>query len=62
MLAKFVEWTRKPITWGGYLKLCGIGMLLSILTSLAWTVWLYWERISDSIEEIKSKIQNLVTR
>ena len=59
MLTKFIEWTRKPITWGGYLKLCGVGMLISVLTSLVWTIVIYWDGISEKIDGLKDRIDNL---
>ena len=25
------KWTEKPITWGGYLKLCGVVCVISVI-------------------------------
>lgn len=30
-MKKFKNWTKKPITWGGYLKLCGVSTLISVV-------------------------------
>lgn len=37
-MRRFKKWTNKPVTWGGYLKLCGIiytvGMIVGVIYSL----------------------------
>lgn len=30
-MSKFKNFTKKPITWGGYFKLCGASVVLSVL-------------------------------
>ena len=32
------EFMKKPVTWGGYFKLCGVSLVLSLITS-AITYW-----------------------
>ena len=32
MLKKFKDFCDKPITWGGYLKLCGYSLVASVIT------------------------------
>lgn len=44
-MKKFKNWMDKPFTWGGYLKLCGMGTAIGIIVSLAMT----WPYYSDNI-------------
>lgn len=30
------NWSERPVTWGGYLKLCGICYAISMLFGLVW--------------------------
>lgn len=30
------NWSERPVTWGGYLKLCGICYVISMLFGLVW--------------------------
>lgn len=32
------KWTEKPITWGGYLKLCGV-VVVYVISLIAGFVW-----------------------
>lgn len=34
------KWTEKPMTWGGYFKLCGILYAISLIFSAAY--WIAW--------------------
>lgn len=47
------KWTDKPITWGGYLKLCGVCYVISMMM-----VAYYWITAFDihPIEGIKDTI------
>lgn len=38
-MKKFKELLSKPITWGGYLKLCVISVILSIITSVGYYLY-----------------------
>lgn len=39
-MSKIKNFTKKPITWGGYFKLCGVGTLLSMLLCVPY--WIYF--------------------
>lgn len=45
-----MKWTKKPITWGGYLKLCGITTLISMVITGISVVRIYWDEISGFFE------------
>lgn len=32
------KWTEKPITWGGYLKLCGVVYVISMIAGFVWYI------------------------
>ncbi len=32
------KWSEKPVTWGGYLKLCGICCIISMLFGWMWYI------------------------
>ena len=32
------KWTEKPITWGGYLKLCGVVYVISVIAGFVWCI------------------------
>ena len=32
------KWTEKPITWGGYLKLCGVVYVISVIAGFVWYI------------------------
>lgn len=32
------KWTEKPVTWGGYLKLCGIVSVISLIGSAIYCI------------------------
>ena len=32
------KWTEKPITWGGYLKLCGVVCVISVIAGFVWYI------------------------
>lgn len=36
------NWTEKPVTWGGYLKLCGIMTVISLIYSGIYMVAVFW--------------------
>ena len=41
-----MKWTKKPITWGGYAKFCGISTLISVVITGAYFVYAFWDNIS----------------
>lgn len=50
----------KPITWGGYLKLCGVIWGIYAIVVAAWGIRYYWEDIMDKFKNLfhkKSKIE-----
>ena len=39
VMNKFLEWTKKPITWGAYLKLSGVcGVLGALLYTISYVL------------------------
>lgn len=48
------RWTQKPITWGGYLKLCGVCYIISMMIAA-----FYWCAAFEihPIRSIKGTIQ-----
>ena len=40
-MKKFKNWTKKPITWGGYLKLCGVSTVISLVMMAPLMIGLY---------------------
>ena len=32
------KWTEKHITWGGYLKLCGVVCVISVIAGFVWYI------------------------
>ncbi len=47
MLKKVTNFMSKPITWGGYFKLCGIMGALSVAVYGVMLVVYFWEDICD---------------
>lgn len=35
------KWTEKPITWGGYLKFCGVFTVISMIISAVYCIALF---------------------
>lgn len=56
-MKKFSNWLAKPITWGGYLKLCGVAMVFSIITSIATYFYIYYDGFKDWVDSIVEKFQ-----
>lgn len=42
-----MKWTKKPMTWGGYAKFCGITTLISMVITGGYCVYLFWGNISN---------------
>ena len=53
------KWTEKPITWGGYLKLVGVGSIISLMMSAYYLFTAFdihpIERIKETIHQRFSK-------
>lgn len=56
MLTRILNWAAKPITWGAYLKLCGIVYLVTIVAGF---IWVFWDRIVSLSNRFLSKIESL---
>lgn len=56
-MKKFKEFLGKPITWGGYGKLCIISMLLSVVY-----VVIYMAYLMGWFGELKEKVVNLFVK
>lgn len=53
------NWSEKPVTWGGYLKLCGICYIISMLFGLGWYIAFFEPTWYQSI---KGKAKKLVSK
>lgn len=50
----------KPITWGDYLKLCGVVWGIYAICAAVWGIQYYWDDITDKFKNLfhkKSKIE-----
>lgn len=59
---KIKNFMNKPITWGGYFKLCGVSMGLGVLTSaLMYGYFAYESKKSyrDAVERTKFFVENM---
>lgn len=56
MFKRINEWSKKPITWGGYAKLCGICWLISVLFYGGIIVYSYFDELKARVESIGKKI------
>lgn len=56
MLKKINEWSKKPITWGGYMKLCGVACLISAIFYSGVVVYTYFDELKERVESIGKKI------
>ena len=61
-MKKFMEWTKKPITWGGYFKFAGIMTLIGVLITGATYVVIFWDNILEFCDDKLDKIKNLRKR
>ena len=56
IMKKFMD---KPITWGGYLKLAGIGTVISLIISAISWFWVsrprWWSDFIDNIKRRKER-------
>ncbi|MDD3204213.1 MAG: hypothetical protein PHS74_00540 [Lachnospiraceae bacterium] len=50
-MKKILGWTKKPVTWGGYLKLCGISAIISMVITAGCYVYIFWDNISGFVSE-----------
>ena len=56
-MKKFRSWLGKPITWGGYLKLCGIAWVLSIIVSICTYGYIWYGGFKGWMDSIVEKFQ-----
>jgi len=61
-MKKFTEWTKKPITWGGYFKFAGVMTLISVLITGATYVFYFWDEVSTFFTNKFEQVKNLVKR
>ena len=50
-MKKWKEIKDKPITWGGYGKLCGIIYVISLVITAIWCAAIWWNEIVDWVDE-----------
>ena len=61
-MKNFMEWTKKPITWGGYLKFAGVMALISALISGVTYVVYFWEEVTSFFTDKFNNVKNLIKR
>lgn len=62
MLGKIKNFMSKPITWGAYFKLCGIGLGLSVLNFAGTYAYVKYEEnksYRDAVERTKLFVRNM---
>lgn len=61
MLTKFKNFTRTPVTWGGYLKLSGICFIAMMIMGAIYSVValcnMYSDRINDLVNDLVNRIK-----
>ena len=57
-MKKFKNWTKKPMTWGGYFKLCGASVAVSVLMCLPAYVTMYknYKAFNDNLNELDDEV------
>lgn len=50
------KWTEKPITWGGYRKLCGVVCVISVIAGFVWYIASFEPAWWDSFKEKAKKL------
>lgn len=61
---KIKNFMNKPITWGGYFKMCGVCVALSMLTyggGIAYVNYQYNKSQRDAVERAKLFVENMKT-
>ena len=43
------NWTKKTMTWGGYMKFSGICTLIGVLITAGTWVYYFWDDISEFV-------------
>ena len=46
-MKKFMEWTKKPITWGSCFKIAGICTAISVLITGITYVVIFWDKVLE---------------
>lgn len=60
-MKKIKDFMRKPVTWGDYLKLCLVALVVGIV-ELAWVYETYFGWISGLTEAVKDKMHEYKLR
>lgn len=50
------KWTEKPITWGGYLKLCGVAYVIYMIAGFVWYIASFKPAWWSSVKEKTRKL------
>lgn len=56
MLTKLMNWTKKPITWGGYLKFSGICAAISVVTTALTWVYIFRDEVAEFVHNFAAKL------
>lgn len=59
MWTSFLNWTKKPVTWGACLKLCGVCLLLSAVVT---NICVFWSRIESLGEKTVGKVKSVLRK
>lgn len=54
-MSKMKNFMDKPVTWGGYFKLCGVSMALSMVITAASWGYIYREEIGEKIKDLRDR-------
>lgn len=52
-MKKWSELKNQPITWGGYVKLCGVCTALSCAYTAAYLAYFYKDDIVDKVKNLR---------
>ena len=61
-IMKKQKWTEKPVTWGGYMKLCAVVYVISMMVYAPMYIQLYepawWTKLKESVKDCFEKMAN----
>ena len=59
MMNKLRNWMNKPVTWGGYLKICGFCIVASVIYLVCFFAYLYgvFDQVVLGLRRIFEKIK-----
>lgn len=61
-MKKFVDWMEKPMTYGGYAKLCGIAMAISAVVTGIYLLVYFADEVQRFFGKIENKFKSIFRR